>query len=427
MSWIALFVAVCLTRLHCRKVQRALALSKFILKLGDFMFYIGVDIAKCNHEASIIDSSGKALSESLSFSNSVKGLEKFQKFISSFSLSNDNCVIGMEATGHYWLSLYSFLTDLGFSCVVINPIQSDAFRKMYIRQTKNDAVDSFVIAQILRFGEYSISNFSDEDTFALRNLSRYRFALVDEASDWKRKLVAILDQVFPEYDKLFSNIYGVASKELLSKYPLPEDMISIPASSLAELLSKSSKGRFGIDKAKEIQDAASNTFGIKFALRSFSFQIKQIINQISFLEEQILEIENEIKIMLDQLCPVITSITGIGPILGAAIFSEIGDIKRFDKANQLVAYAGLDVAVKQSGNFVATNTKISKHGSPYLRRAIWLASIVAAFKDPALSLYYQKLRERGKAHGTAIGAVARKLTNIIFAVLRDNKAYIPNI
>ena len=391
------------------------------------MFYIGVDIAKKNHEASIIDSDGKIVSESFSFSNSIRGLEKFQKFISSFSIDSNNCIIGMEATGHYWLSLYSFLIDLGFSCIVINPIQSDAFRKMYIRQTKNDSVDSFVISQILRFGEFSVSHFSDEDTFALRNLSRFRFALVDEVSDWKRKLVAILDQVFPEYSSLFSNIYGVTSKELLSKYPLPEDMISISADELAKLLSKCSRGRFGIDKAKEIQEKASNSFGVKFALKSFSFQIKQIIAQISFLEDQIADIEDEISSMINSLCPVITSITGIGNVLGAAIFSEIGDISRFEKANQLVAYAGLDVAVKQSGNFNATDTKISKRGSPYLRRAIWLAASVAAFKDPALSVYYQKLRQRGKAHGTAIGAVARKLTNIIFAVLRDNKAYIPNI
>ncbi|VYT15388.1 Transposase IS116/IS110/IS902 family protein [Anaerococcus vaginalis] len=391
------------------------------------MFYIGVDIAKNNHEASIIDSNGKLVSESFSFSNSIRGLEKFQKFISSFSIDSNNCIIGMEATGHYWLSLYSFLIDLGFSSVVINPIQSDAFRKMYIRQTKNDSVDSFVIAQILRFGEFSVSHFSDEDTFALRNLYRFRFALVDEASDWKRNLVAILDQVFPEYSSLFSNIYGVASKELLSKYPLPEDMISIPADELAKLLSKCSKGHFGIDKAKEIQEKASNSFGVKFALKSFSFQIKQIIAQISFLEDQILEIEDEISSMINSLCPVITSITGIGDILGAAIFSEIGDISRFERANQLVAYAGLDVAVKQSGNFNATDTKISKRGLPYLRRVIWLAASVAAFKDPALSVYYQKLRQRGKAHGTSIGAVARKLTNIIFAVLRDNKTYIPNI
>jgi len=391
------------------------------------MFYIGIDIAKKNHEASIIDSSGKSLSKSISFPNSTKGIEKFNNFIAEFGVTTNNCIIGMEATGHYWISLFSYIVDLGFTCYVINPIQSDAFRKMYVRQTKNDSVDSFIIAQIMRFGEFSISNFSDENTFALRNLTRYRFALVDECSDWKRKLVAILDQVFPEYSSLFSNIYGVASKELLSKYPLPEDMLSIPAEELGNLLYECSKGRLGINKAEEIQSRARESFGIKFAKRSFSFQIKQIISQISFLEEQLKEIEIEISCLLEDICPVITTITGIGSVLGASIVSEIGNISRFERANQLVAYAGLDTRIKQSGDFSATNTKLSKRGSPYLRRSIWLAATVAAFKDPALSIYYQGLRARGKAHGTAIGAVARKLTNIIFAVLRDQKPYTPNI
>ena len=391
------------------------------------MFYIGIDIAKKNHEASIIDSSGKSLSKSISFPNSTKGIEKFNNFIAEFGVTTNNCIIGMEATGHYWISLFSYIVDLGFTCYVINPIQSDAFRKMYVRQTKNDSVDSFIIAQIMRFGEFSISNFSDENTFALRNLTRYRFALVDECSDWKRKLIAILDQVFPEYSSLFSNIYGVASKELLSKYPLPEDMLSIPAEKLGNLLYECSKGRLGINKAEEIQSRARESFGIKFAKRSFSFQIKQIISQISFLEEQLKEIEIEISYLLEDICPIITTITGIGSVLGASIVSEIGNITRFERANQLVAYAGLDTRVKQSGDFSATNTKLSKRGSPYLRRSIWLAATVAAFKDPALSIYYQGLRARGKAHGTAIGAVARKLTNIIFAVLRDQKPYTPNI
>ena len=131
--------------------------------------------------------------------------------------------------------------------------------------------------------------------------------------------------------------------------------------------------------------------------------------------------------MLEDICPVITTITGIGSVLGASIVSEIGNISRFERANQLVAYAGLDTRIKQFGDFSATNTKLSKRGSPYLRGSIWLAATVAAFKDPALSIYYQGLRTRGKAHGTAIGAVTRKLTNIIFAVLRDQKPYTPNI
>ena len=391
------------------------------------MFYVGIDIAKKNHEASIIDSNGKLLDKSISFSNSQAGSSKLISLLEKYNISTSNVVIGMEATGHYWLSLYSYLLDLEYTVYVINPIQSDAFRKMYIRQTKNDSKDSFVIAQIMRFGEFSTTSLANDDIMSLRQLSRYRLALVDECSDWKRKCIAILDQVFPEYSKLFSDTFGVTSKELLAKYPTPEDMLSVDTQTLTELLSKSSRGRFGALKAAEIKESAKNTFGISLARNAFAFQIKQIIAQIDFIEDQLDELEIEIATLLHQTNDVITSIIGIGDILGAIIISEIGDISRFESASQLVAYAGLDSSVKQSGDFIGTKTKISKRGSPYLRRAIWLAATVAAFKDPALSVYYQSLRLRGKHHLTAIGAVARKMTNIIFAVLRDDKPYVPNI
>jgi transposase len=150
-----------------------------------------------------------------------------------------------------------------------------------------------------------------------------------------------------------------------------------------------------------------------------------MLEQIKFIENQLKELEKEIVELLLQTNQVITTIPGIGNVLGAIIIGEIGDISRFDSAPKLVAYAGLDVRVSQSGQFIATQMKISKKGSPYLRRAIWMAATVAAFSDTVLSEYYQSLRVRGKHHLTAVGAVARKLCNIIFAVLRDNKPYIP--
>lgn len=112
------------------------------------MFYIGMDITKHKHEASIISSDGKPLCESISFSNTQKGCEKLIALMQTFTITADNCIIGMEATGHYWLSIYFYLLELGYNLKVINPIQSDSFRKMYIRQTKNDSKDSFVIAQL---------------------------------------------------------------------------------------------------------------------------------------------------------------------------------------------------------------------------------------------------------------------------------------
>ena len=204
-------------------------------------------------------------------------------------------------------------------------------------------------------------------------------------------------------------------------------MLELSTEELTNLLAKASKGRLGNEKAQEIKEFAKNSFGISFAKQTFSFQIKQIINQISFIENQLKELDNEISNMLKVLNSEITTITGIGDVFGACILSEIGDISRFEKASQLVAFIGLEVAVKQSREFSGTEMKITKRGSPYLRRAVWLAATVASFKDPALSVYYKNLIARGKKHLTAIGVVSRKMCNIIFSVLKNKKEYTPNI
>lgn len=389
------------------------------------MFYCGIDIAKYKHEASVIDTNGKSLLDSISFANDKQGCEKIIAVFQKFEISPADVIIGMEATGHYWLSVYAFFLELGYNVKVINPIQSEAFRKMYIRQTKNDSKDSYIIAQIMRFGEYSATSLSEENIIALRQLSRYRLALVDACGDCKRRVIALLDQVFPEYNKLFSDTFGSSSTELLLNCPTPEDMLAISTRKLTNILNKASRGRLGKEKAEEIKAAAKDTFGVAFAKDAFSFQIKQLIQQIVFTEKQLSELEKQIAELLHQTNQYITTITGIGDVLGAIIVGEIGDINRFERPNQLVAFAGLDVTVKQSGEFSGSKNKISKRGSPYLRRAIWLAANRAAFCDPILSEYYQSLRARGKHHLTAVGAVARKLCNIIFVILKENRPYQP--
>jgi transposase len=389
------------------------------------VFYCGIDIAKYKHEASVIDADGKALLDSISFANTKEGCEKLLALFDRLNVVRDDVLIGMEATGHYWLSVHAFFIELGYDVKVINPIQSEAFRKMYIRQTKNDSKDSFIIAQIMRFGQFSATTLSEENIVAMRQLSRYRLALVDSCGDCKRRVIALLDQVFPEYDALFSDTFGVTSKELLLKYPTPEDMLTVSTRKLTSLLVKTSHGRFGEEKAKQLRTVAQGTFGVNFAKDAFSFQIRQLMEQIIFLENQTKELEEQIALLLKQAGSYITTIPGIGDTLGAIILSEIGDINRFDAPGKLVAFAGLDVKVNQSGEFSGTKNKISKRGSPYLRRAIWLAASRAAFCDPILSDYYQSLKARGKHHLTAVGAVSRKLCNIIFVILRENRPYEP--
>ena len=155
-------------------------------------------------------------------------------------------------------------------------------------------------------------------------------------------------------------------------------------------------------------------------------QLRQLLEMIDLLEKQLDELDFEIEQRMNKLDTCITTCPGVGKVLGGIILGEIGDISRFPEPKKLVAFVGIDPSVHQSGEFNGTQNKMSKRGSPHLRRAIWLAATVAAFHDPVLSAFYQKKRAEGKHHSTAIGAVARKLTLIIYAVLRDNKPYVPN-
>lgn len=391
------------------------------------MFYIGIDIGKRNHEIGLIDDKGKPIGKTLQFSNSKKGSDKLLEFINQYNLTPGNSIVGIEATGHYWLSVFSFLHKLGFKITVFNPLQSDALRSFYIRKTKTDTKDAHLIAQVIRIDSPDETPFMEEDLLRLRNLERLRYSFVDQSSDIKRKVISLLDQIFPEYEKLFSDTFGKSSTGVLLHSPLPEDLLEIDTQKLASLLNTVSKGRYGEERARnkatQIKENASDSFGISIATDVFKMQIQLLLEQISLLENHLQQIETVMIEISNRQEHFLTTITGIGDVTACVILGEIGDIKRFERPEQLVAFVGLDASVHQSGDFNSSKTRISKRGSPYLRRAIWQAAFVASFHDPALSLHYQKLRKRGKAHGTAVGAVARKLTHIIFAILRDNEPY----
>ena len=387
------------------------------------MIIIGIDIGKNKHEATLIDEKGNIIGKSIKFENSTAGFNKLISSINNYNISNDKFVFSMEATGHYWLALFSKLVESDYNVQVINPIQTDACRKFYIRETKNDSKDSFLIAQVTRFNGYSKTSLPDEVMISLKELTRFRTFLVDDISDYKRKATVVLDKIFPEYTQIFSDTFGKTSKEILTKYPLPKDILDEDLESLAKVLSTSSKGRLGYSKAEQLQNLAKESFGIKFATEALVMEIKSILSTIEHLQNQVSKLDEKIAVLLRSLGTTIETIPGIGPILGAIIVSEIGDINRFSHASKLVAYAGIDPTVKQSGEFNATKNRMSKRGTPYLRRALWTASIVAAFNDPNLHEYYLKKKNEGKHHGTIIGAIARKLIYRIFIVLKDNIPY----
>lgn len=387
------------------------------------MFIVGIDIAKRSHEAIVLEDSGKVVRKAFSFKNDVSGFRRLLDILSSLSPHSNDFLIGMESTGHYWLALHSALRKRGFSVCVLNPIQSDALRNLYIRQVKTDQRDCLIIADVIRFGRYQQGNVPPSELYELRELCRARSFLADSTADLKHKVIALLDQAFPEYETLFTNIFGLTSSELLLNCSTPEEILAIDTDKLVKILETPSRKRFGRAKAEQIKETAANSFGVILEFGSAGFLIKQYMEHIRYTEAQIAQLEEKIAELFSHFDTQLTTIPGIGPVLGATIFSEIGDISRFPSPAKLAAFAGIDPSVKQSGEFQASHAHMSKRGSPYLRRAIWQASVIAAMHDPAIRAYFEKKRSQGKSYMVAIGHVTRKMNNIIFAVLRDNKPY----
>ena len=388
------------------------------------MYIVGIDIGKNHHEASIVSPEGKQIGHSLRFATTHKGADSLMSFIFN-NIGNSSCIFGMEATGHYWYPIYSFLKARGYTIYVINPIQPDSLRKMYIRQTKNDSIDSFLIAEVIRFGQFTTTSMADENILAMRQLCRYRDSVISSRTEIKLRISTIMEQIFPEYEKQFSSLWLSTSMGILEKYLTPENIENAPIDELFEIIKDKSHNKLTMKKAISIREAAADTFGIKIAQDAFSFQLKQLIDRMNFLDKQIEALDCQILEYYEKFDCYLHTIPGIGMIAAATILAEIGDINRFKSSSALVAFAGIDPTVRQSGEFSNTHNHMSKRGSPYLRHAIFLAATTCSFHNSPLNAYYKKKREQGKHHLTATGAVARKLTTVIYAVLRDGKPYEP--
>lgn len=388
-------------------------------------YFLGIDIAKTNHVASLIDNNGNIVIRAIKFTNSNEGFNKLLSTIQDKLDDLSNIEIAMEATGHYWLSLYSALSDNGFTVSVYNPYQIKSYRSAYNnRKQKNDVIDSIIIADYLRVFGSKQSKLPEENLLSLKQLTRFRSNIVDNVSSLKVQVISLLDKVFPEYKNLFCDTFGTTSKQLLLNCPTPDDIINISTTKLANLLSKHSKGKFNKDTALHLKEIAKSSFGIKFTTDACSFEIKQIINQIIFLENQINEVNIQIKELYNKLDSHLLSVPGVGVTIAPIILAEIGDINNFDKPSKLIAFAGTDPSENQSGNKSSANEKTSKRGSPYLRHAIYMASLVAISNEPELRAYYDKKISEGKHHFVALTGISRKLLTIIYYVLKEDRDYI---
>lgn len=391
------------------------------------MIYAGVDIAKMDHVIGAVDETGAEVAKPMRFKNSEAGFERCVAWLESVAESEGEVFVAMEATGRYWMACFAYLTAAGYRACVVNPMQVHAMRKVKsMAGVKNDRIDAWLIAETLRQGDYDETRLATDEVQALKQLTRYHQGLKQELATVKTQAICVLDAYFPEYAGLFSDVFGAASLKVLAECPMPSEVARRRASSIAKMLSEGSHGRLGAEKAAQIKAAAKSSVGIRLGEDAVSFQVKTMVSQVEFLNRTIAKVEREVASLLAKVEPNITTIPGISTTTGAQIAAEIGDVRRFKNAASIVKYAGLNSGVEESGKFSASGVPITKHGSPYLRRSLWLAANRARQHDDRLRAFYDKKRREGKPHRVAVTAVARKLCHIVYAVMRDGKPYDPS-
>lgn len=389
------------------------------------MIYVGIDIAKDKHDCFIVNSDGVVLYDVFTIQNDMDGFEDLLFKIKTVEKNPDKVKVGLEATGHYSCNILGFLKTVGLETIVINPLYTSLSRKsMSLRKTKTDKVDARTIASMI-MSDVSLKPYSDKlyHNEDLKSLTRYRFDKVSQRAKLKQSISRLVNILFPELERLVSTLHGKAIYTLLSEFPSAQHIASANLKHLTHLLDTASRGRFKRASADQIREAARHSIGSYSSAKSL--ELKHTIKLINELNEEIAEIESEIKKIMEAIDSPILSIPGIGMNIGAIIISEIGDFSRFDSPDKILAFAGCSPSTYQSGQLYSSHAKMEKRGSRYLRWALLNAAAYVCNWEPTFSAYLEKKRAEGKHYYVALSHAAKKLVRVLYHLEMTGESYQP--
>ena len=384
------------------------------------IYYIGIDISKYKHDFCIISNTGEVIVENSSFENNKKGFQYFLDQLKPYNKSNVQ--IAFEATGHYSLNLECFLTNQGFSYMKINPLVVHQFLKARsLRRTKTDKADSLTIASYLMSVPYKPNSNLLYNIYTLKSLCRSREQLIKERSKFEVLLTNELDKSFPELKTFFNNMISTTLLYILEKY---KNTTHISLMKDYESLRKVSHGKFTYARFAKLKKLAKDSIG--HHNDNSDLLISTYVSTINHFNEKIDPIDKQISTIIKELNPRMLSIPGLGEISAATILSEYGDIKNFSYPNKMLAFAGLEPSIIQSGT-LENNGKMVKHGSGHLRYAIMNIAMSILRYSPTFYDYYQKKRSEGKCHRVALSHVCKKLIRVIYSLEKNNTDFDPSL
>jgi len=386
--------------------------------------FCGLDVGKNVHTLCIIDAQQNTLAPARSFRNDRRGFE--QLLVSLQQTGRKHTVlIGMEATGHYWYSLHHTLTQQGYTVKVLNPIQTARQAEREVRKRKTDKLDAHRIAVLLKNGNYRSALIPGELAMTCRQATRLHCRLIHQQTRLKQLIQAQLHPVWPEYETLFTDPFSVTSRKLLAQSPVPADLLTWDEDRLREFLHKTSRGKHGPQQAQDIRQAAQDSVGMQRGLPGTRLAIQILLEQMENAEPLLHKLKEQIEALAQQIPAYLQTLPGSTRPSTVSLYGEVDPIATFQTPSQLVAFAGLDPHVYQSGQYDAPQRRISKRGSPFLRRTIWQMAYRAIYQEGDLRQFWLRKRAQQKHHLAAVTAVAGKLCHIIWRIMTDERDYVP--
>ena len=376
------------------------------------MYFIGIDISKYKHDCCIISAADQKVVSQVTIKNNKAGFDELLTIINSLSNPED-IRIGFESTAHYALNLELFLESSLLTFMEVNPVLISEYKKSKtLRRTKTDSVDCESIARWLMTVEYKPHSKGFYHAYSLKSLTRLRDKLIRQRSFYLIKITNVLDHTFPEFKPFFNERLSKTALYLLENYGSAEKMARMNSASYEKLRSLS-RGKFSPQQFLRLKELAANTVGVNNSI--FDVELNSLLSLYKSLVKEINTIEKEINKLIEEVHPHYMSVPGIGPLSAAVIYSEYGDISNFTNPGQMLAFAGIEPGINESGT-ESHGGKMVKRGSSQLRYTLINCCLPLIRFDMTFATYYAKKRGEGKPHRVAITHVAKKLIRVIYAL-----------
>ena len=395
------------------------------------MYYVGIDVAKEKHYVCILDNTNEFAVKPFWIYSDVVGLRELLKRLANLSLNNDDFIIGVESTGAFSENLYEYITDADYKVILLNSYQTAKYRDFStMKKIKNDAIDAYVIAELLSSHKYKESHISSEDYHSLKVLGRLKRSLDDKIKSIKREISTVMATVNPEITLVFKNIFTKTALEIIKAYPTAVELQKATPKKLTKLFRHIKGNNFNDEKAKYLIELAKSSIYGGRANESRALMIKTNIKILELLSQEKQEIEAKIDTLiksgiskeLDAPIENLKSIPGVSDKTIAAILGECGDLTRFKSAKAFIGYLGLYPTQYQSGNSMSVGT-LAKRGIPIAKHALYMAAVSSVLHNQELKKIFRDKVSSGKSKKEALIIISKKLATIIYSIFKYNTPY----